>query len=51
MHPYYKDTILFQTISPADIRDLDREIESYDILDSDEIDEFNTFLYQTKALC
>ena len=24
--PYYKDTILFETISPSDIRDLDREI-------------------------
>lgn len=44
---YYKDTILFQTISPADIRDLDREIENYEILDADEIDEFNTFLYQS----
>ena len=46
--PYYKDTILFQTVSPADIRDLDREIEAYDVLDADEIDQFNSFLYQTK---
>ncbi len=46
--PYYKDTILFQTISPADIRDLDREIENYNVLDADEIDEFNSFLYQAK---
>lgn len=46
--PYYKDTILFQTVSPADIRDLDREIESYDVLDADEIDQFNSFLYQPR---
>ncbi|MFT8313405.1 MAG: DEAD/DEAH box helicase family protein [Clostridium sp.] len=46
--PYFKDTILFQTISPADIRDLDREIENYNVLDTDEIDEFNSFLYQSK---
>ncbi len=44
--PYYKDTILFQTISPSDIRDLDREIDEYDFLDADDIDEFNTYLYQ-----
>lgn len=44
--PYYKDTILFQTVSPADIRDLDREIETYDVLDADEIDRFNSFLLQ-----
>ncbi len=46
--PFYKDTILFQTISPSDIRDLDREIEGYDILDADEIDRFNSFLYQPR---
>lgn len=46
--PYYKDTILFETISPSDIRDLDREIDAYDFLDADDIDEFNTYLYQPK---
>ena len=46
--PYYKDTILFETISPSDIRDLDREIDSYDFLDTDDVDEFNSLLYQTK---
>ncbi len=45
---YYKDTILFETVSPADIRDLDRELETYDFLDADEIDQFNTYLYQPK---
>ena len=44
--PYYKDTILFETISPSDIRDLDREIDAYEFLDADDIDEFNTYLYK-----
>lgn len=46
--PYYKDTVLFETISPSDIRDMDRVLESYEVLDADEIDEFNTYLYQEK---
>lgn len=46
--PYYKDTILFETISPSDIRELDKEIDEYDILNWDDIEEFNTFLYQLK---
>jgi type I restriction enzyme R subunit len=44
--PYYKDTILFETISPSDIRDLDREIDAYGFLDADDIDEFNIYLYK-----
>lgn len=44
--PYYKDTVLFETISPSDIRDIDRQIEEYDFLDADDIDAFNTYLYQ-----
>ena len=44
--PYYKDTILFETISPSDIRDMDREIDAYDFLDADDVDEFNTYLYK-----
>lgn len=44
--PYYKDTILFEAISPSDIRDLDREIDRYEFLDADDIDEFNKYLYQ-----
>ncbi len=44
--PFYKDTILFETVSPSDIRELDREIEEYGVLDADEIEEFNAFLYQ-----
>lgn len=44
--PYYKDTILFETISPSDIRDMDRVIEEHEFLDADDVDEFNRFLYQ-----
>lgn len=44
--PFYKDTILFETVSPSDIRDLDRDIEGYEVLDADEIEEFNKYLYQ-----
>lgn len=44
--PYYKDTILFETISPSDIRDMDREIDAHGFLDADDIDEFNTYLYK-----
>lgn len=46
--PYYKDTILFETVSPADIRDLDREIDAYNIIFIDDVEEFNTFLYKDK---
>jgi type I restriction enzyme R subunit len=46
--PYYKDTILFETISPSDVREMDAEIEAYDILDTDDIDKFNELLYKAK---
>jgi type I restriction enzyme R subunit len=45
--PYYKDTILFETLSPSDIRDMDRQIDEYDFFDVDDIDEFNKYLYQS----
>ena len=44
--PYYKDTILFETLTPSDIRDMDRVLEEHDFLDYDDVAEFNTFLYQ-----
>lgn len=44
--PYYKETILFETITPSDIRDMDRVIEEYDFLDYDDVTEFNSYLYQ-----
>lgn len=44
--PYYKETILFETITPSDIRDMDRVIEEHDFLDYDDVAEFNGYLYQ-----
>lgn len=46
--PYYKDTILFETISPSDIRELSKVIYGYNILDFDDIVTLNDFLYQDK---
>ncbi|CAH1851218.1 type I restriction endonuclease subunit R [Convivina intestini] len=46
--PYYHKTVLSETISPADILELERKIDSYEILDSDIVHEFNNFLYQPK---
>jgi len=46
--PYYKETILSETITPSDVFDLVRKIDEYGILDSDVIHEFNQFLYQEK---
>ena len=44
--PYYKETILFETITPSDVRDMDRVIEEHDFLDYDDVVEFNGYLYQ-----
>lgn len=44
--PFYRDTILFETITPSDIRAMDRVIEEHDFLDYDDITEFNGYLYQ-----
>lgn len=46
--PYYKDTILFETITPSDVRDLEREIDAYDIIEFSVIEEFNHYLYLEK---
>ena len=46
--PFYEDTELFDTISPSDIRRLEEEIEFYDILTENDIDEFNDLLYLSK---
>lgn len=46
--PYYKDIILFETVSPSDIRDIDKEIEKYGILVLDDVEKFNSYLYQPK---
>lgn len=45
---YYKDNILKEPIRPADIRVLYSAIEKYDILDDDDIEKFNEYLYKAK---
>lgn len=46
--PYYKSTILFETLSPSDIRDIDKEIDKFGFLVADEVEKFNGYLYQAK---
>lgn len=46
--PYYHNTILFQTLSPSDVREIDRVIEEHDFLDYDDIEEFNHYLLQPR---
>lgn len=46
--PYYQKTVLSETISPSDILDLERKIDDYDIMDMENVHEFNQFLYQEK---
>jgi type I restriction enzyme R subunit len=46
--PFYEETELFDTISPSDIRRLEEEIEFYNILTENDIDEFNDLLYLPK---
>ena len=44
--PYFRETVLFETITPSDIREMDRVIEEHDFLDYDDVEEFNKYLYQ-----
>lgn len=46
--PYYRETILTETITPSDVFDLDAKIESYRIVDNDDVHAYNQFLYQEK---
>ena len=46
--PYYRETILTETINPSDVFDLDAKIESYGIVDNDDVHAYNQFLYQEK---
>lgn len=46
--PYYRETILTETITPSDVFDLDAKIESYEIVDNDDVHAYNQFLYQEK---
>lgn len=46
--PYYRETILTETITPSDVFDLDAKIESYRMVDNDDVHAYNQFLYQEK---
>lgn len=46
--PFYTETILNETITPSDIRTVEAQVDQYNFLDIDDIDEFNSYLYQDK---
>lgn len=46
--PYYTVTELKESISPSDVRTIERKIDEFNILDQDAIDGFNKYLYQDK---
>ncbi len=48
--PFYTETILKETITPSDIRAVEAQIDKYEILDIDDIEEFNGYLHQEKRL-
>ena len=48
--PFYTETILEETITPSDIRAVESQVDSYNILDIDDVSEFNEYLYQDKRL-
>lgn len=46
--PFYTETILSETITPSDIRAVETQVDRYNFLDIDDIEEFNGYLYQDK---
>ena len=46
--PFYTETVLNETITPSDIRAVEAQVDQYNFLDIDDIDEFNNYLYQDK---
>lgn len=46
--PFYTATILKETVTPADIRAVESQVDQYGFLDVDDIDRFNEYLYQEK---
>ncbi len=46
--PFYTETVLKDTITPSDIRAVGAQVDQYNFLDIDDIEEFNEFLYQDK---
>lgn len=45
---YYTTTLLSNTISPDTIYDIEAKLDGYYVLDPDDIDKFNAFLYKEK---
>ncbi|MBR5310543.1 MAG: type I restriction endonuclease subunit R [Oscillospiraceae bacterium] len=46
--PYYTETVLNETITPSDIRAVEAQVDGYNFLDIDDINDFNEYLYQEK---
>lgn len=46
--PFYTETVLKETITPSDIRAVEAQVDQYEFLDLDDIEEFNGYLYQDK---
>ena len=46
--PFYTETVLHETITPSDIRTVEANVDQYNFLDVDDIEEFNSYLYQDK---
>ena len=46
--PYYKASILAETVTPSDVLELAQKIDEYGILDNEVVHEYNQYLYQEK---
>lgn len=46
--PFYTETVLAETITPSDIRTVEAQVDQYNFLDIDDINDFNEYLYQEK---
>ena len=46
--PFYTETVLNETITPSDIRAVEAQVDQYNFLDIDDIEDFNGFLHQDK---
>lgn len=46
--PYYTETKLNDTITPSEIREIEKQLPQYNFIDYDDIDLFNRYLYKEK---
>ncbi len=46
--PFYTETVLAETITPSNIRIVEAQVDQYNFLDIDDIENFNKYLYQDK---